>query len=300
MSSSADGGRVVLLTATHQLDVYVAGFDAQTARLDTPRLLSPSDFDDRATAWTPDNRSVIFSSKRGLYWDLYQQDIDAGNPKLLVANNNDKYFVRVTGDGRWLLFKQAESFAAPTDMRRVLRAPIEGGLAEEVYTSDGDPWPQCSVSGGCIVYDQHGDKAVISALDPIRGKGSDLATLPRSEAAYILPGGSEFAHIVWEEHPHTHIRITSFAGKPPKDVFVQGVSDLLDGLDPLPDGSGWLSVNLTNEQNQLVYITRDGKSHMLWAPDRTSVQAATPSRDGKHLAIMTDTPGGNVWMMSDF
>ena len=299
ISSSADGRRVVLLTATHQLDVYVAAFDAQAARLDTPRLLSPSNFDDRVTAWAPDNRSVIFSSKRGEYWNLYEQATDGGSPKLLVANDNDKDYVRVTGDGRWLLFKESKSLAPPTEVVRIMRAAIEGGLAEEIYASEGNPAAQCSISGGCIVYDHHGDKAIISSLDPSRGKGAALATVPITGSGYILPNGTEFAYIVEQDQPRNHIRVISFRGRRPEDIVVRGAT-FLDNLDPLPDGSGWLSVDHTPDRSELLFITRDGRSHVLWAPDRTTVDSAIPSRDGKHLAIETDTPGGNVWMMSDF
>ena len=126
-----------------------------------------------------------------------------------------------------------------------MRAAIEGGIAEEVYASPGSAWPQCSFSKGCIVYDQSRDKTVISALDPIRGKGAELATIPISWNGYILPDGTEFAYIVDQDRPRNHIRIISLVGKPALDIVVHGANDL-ENLDPLPDGSGWFSVNHTS------------------------------------------------------
>ena len=295
VSSSADGRRVALLTVTNHNHLYVAGFDQRAARLDAPRRLAPSDFDEWPTAWTPDNKSVIFTSRHGHQMNIYRRDIEGGDPKLLVTGPNDKGFARVSSDGRWLLFRQLGSLANTADAWRVMRVPIEGGLAEEVYAGDGDPWPQCSISRGCIVVDLQGGKTIISSLDPLQGKGAVLATLPPMEDGYILPSGSEFFYLA----QGNHIRIVSFRGMPPSDITVRDAS-FLANPHPLADGSGLLSVNRTSDRAELLYITRDGRSRVLWAPDFARVAVAVPSRDGRHLAIGTATPGGNVWLMSDF
>ena len=179
VSSSADGRRVALLTVTHQQHVYVAGFDQQAARIDTPRQLTASEFDDFPTAWTADNKSIIFV-RHGQQTNIYRQDIDGTEPTLLVTSPEDKGFARVSGDGRWLLFRQLGSLTSAAPGWRVMRASIEGGPAEEVYAGVGDPWPQCSISSGCIVFDQHhGDRSIISSLDPVQGKGA----VPRNHSA---------------------------------------------------------------------------------------------------------------------
>jgi hypothetical protein len=105
-----------------------------------------------------------------------------------------------------------------------MRAPIEGGIPEEIYASEGIAWPQCSLSKGCIVYDQRGDKAIISPLDPIRGKGAELVALPSSGGAYILPDGTEFACSVAQDSPRNHIRIISFDGKRSRDLIVKSAT----------------------------------------------------------------------------
>jgi hypothetical protein len=301
ITQSVDGKRVAPLTGRHQDDVYVAAFDQRAARLAPPRRLTMSDRQDYPTAWTPDNRSVIFSWKRdGREFDIFQQDIHGRDPQLLVSGDGEKNYARVTGDGRWILFIQSAfpaPFLGPMAPTRVMRAPIEGGIAEEIYTSEGIAWPQCSLSKECIVYDQRGDKAVISLLDPIQGKGVELMTLSSSNSGYILPDGTEFAYIPLGNPPRNHIRIVPLRGGPSKDIIVRGANDL-DNLDPLPDGRGWLSVNHTSERPELMYVTRDGSAHALWAPERTRVVAAIPSRDSKHLAIQTTTTTGNAWMMT--
>jgi DNA-binding winged helix-turn-helix (wHTH) protein len=311
ITQSLDGKRVALLHGWHQGDVYVAAFDQRAARLDAPRRLTMNDREDYPTAWTPNSRSIIFSSKQGdRHMDIFQQDIDSKEPQLLVSGDGEKNYARVTGNGRWMLFIQ-HALTLPTlaitPPTRVMRVPIEGGIAEEIYASEGVAWPQCSLSKACIVADQRGGKIVISWLDPIQGKGAELMTLPSSYSGYILPDGTEFAYIPGDDHgeglprpptPRNHIRIISLRGGPSKDIIVRGANDL-ENLDPLPDGSGWLSINHTTEQrSELMYITRNGSSHVLWAPERPRVLAAIPSRDSKHLAIHTETTTGNAWLMT--
>ena len=301
ITQSADGRRVALLAVTSQMDVYVAAFDERATSLNNSRRLTLNERDDYPTAWTPDNKSVIFSSTRtGRQLDIYEQDIDGGEPRLLVSGDDNKDLARVSADGRWILFVQSPFLSTgllwPT---RVMRAPIEGGIAEEVYASRGSLAPQCSIAKGCIIYERRGDKGVISSLDPMRGKGAELATVPVTTSGYILPGGNEFAYIVDQDRPRNHIRIISLVGKPTRDITVTAAS-LLQNLDPLPDSSGWISVNVTEPYNQLLYIRRDGQSHVLWTPDHASVAAGIPSRDGKRLAIETYTSVGNVWMMTEF
>jgi eukaryotic-like serine/threonine-protein kinase len=97
-------------TGWHQADVYVAAFDQRTARLDSPRRLTMSDREDYPSAWTPDNRSIIFSSKQGgREMNIFQRDIDGKDAQLLVSGEGEKNFAHVTGDGRWILFIQSAS-----------------------------------------------------------------------------------------------------------------------------------------------------------------------------------------------
>ena len=302
ITESADGRRVALLTGRHQMDVYIAAFDEQARRLDTPQRLTMSDRDDYPTAWTLDNKSVIFASARdGRQRDIYRQALDGSEPQLLVTGDGEKNFPRVTGDGRWMLFIQTPLLSQPSSLShgptRVMRAPIEGGMAEEIYASPGIAWPQCSIAKGCIVYDERGDTAVISVLDPIRGKGRELATVRTSSGAFISPDGTEFAYILGGGRPSNQVRIVSLVGRPSRDITVSKAS-FLTNVDWLPDGSGWISVNITEPHNQLLYVLRDGRSDVLWAPDGSMASAGIPSRDGKHLAIETYATTGNVWMMT--
>jgi len=307
ISASADGKRIVLLTRNNQPDAYVAGFDQRNARLEPPKRLTLSERSDYPSAWTPDSRSVIFTSTRvGPQSDIYKQDIDAEEPQLLVTGEGNKDLPRVTGDGRWILFVQSkvgsQGWTRGTSEwanTRVMRAPIDGGMAEEVYASAGSAVPQCSVSDGCIIADARGDRIVISRLDPIKGKGPELATIPNVETAYISPDGTEFAYVPEEGIPQNHIRIVSFVGKPTREIVV-GKASFLYNLHWLPDGSGWFTGNITEPHNQLLFVARDGSSHVLWAPEHTAAWSALPSPDSKYVALWTLATTGNAWLLTGY
>jgi hypothetical protein len=290
----------VFLAATGQADVYIAAFDRRHFRLDSPTRLTRNDRDDVVAAWTPDNRSVLVESSRdGRQRDINKQAIDSQEPQLLAGGEDDDLGPRVTPDGQWILFTRARRSSPGWRLdTRVMRAPIDGGMAQEIFASPGWAVPQCSISGGCILYDARGDTARVSALDPLMGKADDLATVPSSEGAFISPDGAEFSYIVPQE-PRNRIRTVSLRGGPHREVVVQGATSL-ENLDPLPDGSGWFSVNHTAEHTELLYIMRDGTSHMLWTPEQLSVDGAIPSRDLKHLAIETVTSSANAWLMTGF
>ncbi len=91
ITQSLDGKRVALHTGWHQSDVYVAAFDQRAARLDSPRRLTMSDREDYPSAWTPDNMSIIFSSRRvDRQMDIFMQHIDGRDPQLLVTGDGER------------------------------------------------------------------------------------------------------------------------------------------------------------------------------------------------------------------
>jgi DNA-binding winged helix-turn-helix (wHTH) protein len=301
MSASADGRRVALLAATRQTDVYIAEFDKATGRVHTPRRLTLSERWEDPSAWLPDNRTVVFSAEtKGPQRDrrdIFKQDIEAEAAEPLVTGAGYKDLARLTPDGRWLLFLQWFEPFQPAKKNHVMRVPVEGGLAVEIAESPGTAIPQCSVSGRCILYDARDSEATLYELDPMKGRGAALATIPRIwSGGYISPDGLAFSYVALDREPFNRIRTISFVGKSPREIVVRGAHNLYN-LDPLPDGSGWLS---SDDQNGLMYIASDGQSRVLWSPTTPKVWAATPSRDSKHLAMQAVTYTTNAWLLTRF
>ncbi len=297
-SASADGKRVVFSSNTAQSDVYVADFDVRSSTLSTPRRLTLDERADYPTAWTPDSKSILFTSTRNGTADIFRQNINSNSPDPLVVGPGDQVFARVTGDGQWMLYLDAVSPPAPMP---IMRAPLTGGVSQPLFVVRQFAGLQCSSAGRCIVLDTEGADIIVSAVDPIRGKGAELARVPASTtAAAILPDGDRLAFVApGESGRRNRIRIISFTGKPPRDVIVTQASRL-DSLDALSSSLSFFSLDNTTTRHNLLFIRPDGTSKVLWSPPGLVGGWAIPAPNGKHVAINAELTQSNIWMMTDF
>jgi eukaryotic-like serine/threonine-protein kinase len=85
-NATADGKRLVFGRLSAQTDVYVGDLEGGGTSLKaTPRRLTLDERRDNPTAWTPDNRAVLFQSDRGGNWGIYKQALDADSAEPLVV-----------------------------------------------------------------------------------------------------------------------------------------------------------------------------------------------------------------------
>jgi eukaryotic-like serine/threonine-protein kinase len=295
LSATADGTRVAYLRTVERGDVYVAAFDAATVTLAEPRRLTLDERPDVPTAWMPDNRTVLFSSRRGGGWDVFKQSIGAVDAELVAGGPSDDTSPRVTPDGRWILF---DSRSFDTREARVMRVPIEGGPASEVLRSDRLAHVRCGLQRTCVLVEQHEGERVVSALDPMTGRGRELLRQPpRSGAPAVSPDGSRVAFVLGETG--RHIRIVPLAGGAPRDVAVSGITRLAS-LDWTADGRGFFSADAAAEGTTLVFVGLDGKVRPLWRSASHRGTWAIPSRDGRQVAIFDNAVDRNVWLASGF
>ncbi len=104
-SSSADGQRVTFVHHNSQSDAYVADFDVESSTLTTPRRLTLDERYDAVTAWTPDSKSILYTSNRKKNPDIFSQRVDDSYSEVpLVLGPGDQALARVTSDGRWVLY----------------------------------------------------------------------------------------------------------------------------------------------------------------------------------------------------
>ena len=71
-------------------------------------------------------------------------------------------------------------------------------------------------------------------------------------------------------------------------------------LDRTADGKAILVSRPTLRGFELLRLSLDGKSHILWEQRGGLGTSALPSPDGKHLAIRGWSVNSNLWSMSDF
>jgi hypothetical protein len=166
------------------------------------------------------------------------------------------------------------------------------------------------VRGRCVIAEVRGTEAIVSSLDALRGRGTELfrqhANVP---GASLSPDGSKWAFIIpGESGTPQRIRIVPFDNGSVSDIVVQHTGPRILSLDWLPTGGGFFSCDVTfgrsftsglpGQRSNLVFIPMDGQAKTLWAPESLMVWWAIPSRDGRRVAINAVSRRSNVWMVS--
>jgi WD40-like Beta Propeller Repeat len=299
LSASTSRGRVAFLSWVAQTDVYVADSDLRNGVLRTPRRFTLSDRDDLASAWTPDSSTVLLSSSRNGTWDILKQPLNSEIAEPLLTGPRDQHDPGVTSDGRWVLYEDGPFIAGN---HSIMRVPLGGGAPAELLPQVGPARLQCAPHGRCVLL-EHKHKEdwsfVISSLDPLEGKGVELARTPSEIwGIRVLPDGDAVAYILPPDDKgvQNRVRVISFSGRAPSDIVVKDATRL-SGLTWLPSDSGFL----VTDRQKLLLVSRNGVSKVLWAPAAPlSAILAVPSPDEKHLAINVYFRHSNVWMVSGF
>ena len=295
-SASSDGKRVVMKRDSGYGDVFVARFDEHQGRLlDTPRRLTSDERGSYPGAWTPDGEAILFNLGQSGSQDIFMQRLAADSAEPLVVGPGNQVLPRMSSDGKWVLFQEP----AGAEGSRIMRVPLAGGRPEQVLATTRVAWPRCAVRGQCLLFEQDRDQWIISSLDPLRGKGERLCSIPFNRRGEdVSPDGNAVALVVEDSRSMNRIRIFSLRGEPQRDVVVESAT-LLVNLDWSGTGAGFFSTNRTPTGSELLFIRLDGTSHVLWSQQGAPV-TAIPSPDGTHLALSGWTRQSNAWMLTGF
>ncbi|HEY6991198.1 MAG TPA: hypothetical protein VH369_22570 [Bryobacteraceae bacterium] len=150
----------------------------------------------------------------------------------------------------------------------------------------------------CVLRSTEGQFRIYYELDPMRGKGRELARIRSSAEVLgdwdISPDGTEVA-ILTHDARAGRIRVVALEPNAQKsrerEVILPGLSDLR-GLVWAADGRHWFVSIDTSIGNQLLYVDRDGGVRSLG-----DIQGwAVPSPDGRRVAFLNRAITSNVWM----
>jgi Tol biopolymer transport system component len=161
-----------------------------------------------------------------------------------------------------------------------------------------------SPSHQCIIGEptEDGKQLIISAVDPIRGRGPELFRFPlvaHDDTWYLdlSPDGTRVAATRTGAGP---IYILSPDGKLRQQVQVRGWSNL-QSLTWASDGNSLFVTAGIGNGRKLLYVDLQGHAHALWESTGGSGETlAHPSPDGRHLAFDGWTTSGNIWTMENF
>src|SRR5262249_47932031 len=124
--STADGHSLSVILLQYPTDIYVGDIVGPHAPLRNVRRLTRDNRDDDFPFWTPDGRSVLYSSDQNGDFAVYSQPLDASTAEPLAQGPGNQFAARMTPDGRWLLFLDDRRGA------QLLRMPVGGGGRDSV------------------------------------------------------------------------------------------------------------------------------------------------------------------------
>jgi serine/threonine-protein kinase len=178
--------------------------------------------------WTPDGKSLIFSSERP-FFDLYRRAADATQPaEALLSRSYDHYTGSVSRDGKLLAF----SVAVPGG--EIWTVPLQGAPTPTQYFANGFNLGHATLSpdGRWMAYDsdESGDgvDVFIQSFPDPRVKRVKVSPAHGSEPMWTQ-GGRELVYREGDKVMAVSIDLATGASGPPQVLF----------SGPYPDNPGW-------------------------------------------------------------
>jgi Tol biopolymer transport system component/DNA-binding winged helix-turn-helix (wHTH) protein len=305
-SISADSRHLLFLRRADAPEIYVAEVKAGSG-LGTLHRLSLDERRNMPFAWTPDGKSVIFTSDRDGAMHIFKQSIDQPAPDLLVGGDKNAHGARLNPDGSEILYLLNPS---PTDADRrtqLMRVPLSGGTPQLVLAELGITNVQCArtPSTVCIFSKFSSNGLVFMTFDPAAGKEKELTRIEDPEwYSYnwtLSPDGSTLAlsrkHRTQEP---AAIRLLPVAGGTERTIAFQAWSGIAY-IDWAADGrSLWVRASSPAGTQTLLNVDLHGKVKPVLQESEMELGWAIPSPDGRNVAIWEASSSSNAWLLEDF
>jgi Tol biopolymer transport system component len=309
ISVTADGKRVAFLGWAEHFISYVADLAAGGTRIVKLRHFPMTESSDGITDWTPDSKATLLVSNRGGRFGIYKQLLNEDTAEPLLAGGPEGILhPHISADGKWV-FYFVHKFPSeyPSSPQPVMRIPITGGSPEMLFTARPLPWSiiTCARSPSelCAIAEltEDGKQEIISVLDPLKGRGSELTRFDLDPDAYwctaLSPDGSRIAATRRVDGP---IYILSLRGQPTQQIQVKGWNNV-ESLTWAASGKALFVAAGIRSGTVLLHLDMQGNASPLWQNAGVSgYTTGAPSPDGRHLAITSETRSGNMWMLENF
>ena len=300
-SSTADGKKVAFLKWTSHFATYVAQLDGSGGRIASSKRFTLSETFDQPLDWTPDGKTLIFLSNRRGSTAFYKQSLGEESPHLLLASESVSR-PRVTPDGKWLIFVDDSQMPDKSLRSAVKRLPLSGGVPESVVGVRSHSQILCArqPSTLCAIVEPSDDnkEAVVSSIDPVKGKGQELLRVPLDPNQNdwfidLSPDGTKIAGL---RSPGDGIFVLSLGPRGGSTLRVKGWTNL-HSVRWSADGKGYF-VGSGFGPGTLLHVDLAGNAKVLWEHASPLLLAVSP--DGHRLAIADNTIDRNLWMMENF
>jgi len=300
VAGSIDGKVVVFLSEHWSPSVYIGALAPDGAHLLANKRLTLDESANAPFSWTPDSKTVLFSSDRNGTSELFKQATDQPLAESLMTGGEQLWQPRMTPDGSEILYVSTPQSSDPETLSSIFAIPITGGTPRLVLQDVIIRIVQCArlPSTICLYSITKGNSSETFRFDVRSGK----TTLPPQidpECNWSLsPDGSQRAIVDIAPNQGT-IRLRSTSTGKMRDLVVKGWNGLR-AIDWSADGKSLL-VSWGNHEGDsaLLSVTLEGKASVLLHSSNHFVYAI-PSPDGRSLAIAEDSGTSNVWQVENF
>ncbi len=306
-SLSGDGKRLTFLRWTESPAIYVSEVEPGGGRLALLKRLSLDERRNFPYTWTPDGKSIIFTSDRDGVFHLFKQAIDQPAPDLLVGGDQSVTLARLNADSSEILYTLSPALR-DTDRRvRLMRMPLSGGTPQLVFAELGINNFQCArlPSKVCIVSEFSANHLDFSIFDPAAGKRDPLTRLEGSDWYLynwtLSPDGSTLALAKYQRLPGpADIRLLRIVGGKERALTLKDWT-AISSLDWAADGrSIWVTASSPAGIQTLLHVGLHGKAKPVLQEPEKYLGWAIPSPDGRHVALWESSSSSNAWLLDGF
>jgi Tol biopolymer transport system component/DNA-binding winged helix-turn-helix (wHTH) protein len=305
-SISADSRHLLFFRWAGAPEIYVAEVKA-AGGLGKPQRLNQDERRNLPFAWTPEGKSVIFTSDRDGALHIFKQSIDQPAPDLLVGGDKDVQGARLNLDGTEILYLLNPS---PTDADRrtqLMRVPLSGGTPQLVLAELGITNVQCAraPSTVCIFSKFSSNGLAFMTFDPVAGKEKEFTRIEDPEwYSYNWTLSSDGSTLALSKKHRTQeqaaIRLLPVAGGTESTITLQpwfGIAYIDWAAD---DRSLWVRASSPAGTQTLLNVDLHGKVKPVLQESEMDLGWAIPSPDGRHVAIWEASDSSNAWLLENF
>jgi Tol biopolymer transport system component/DNA-binding winged helix-turn-helix (wHTH) protein len=306
-SVSADGKRLVFLRWAESPVVYISEVQQAGRHLSSLRPLSLDERRNYPYTWTPDSKSVIFTSDRDGVFHLFKQAIDQPAPDVLVDGDQQVILARLNADSTEILYALGPRPSDAERRVRLMRVPLAGGTPQVILAETGINNFQCARSPSrlCVFSAYTPDHLAFFSFDPATGEKVPLTRIEDPEWYLqnwtLSPDGSTLALAKKHLIPGlADIRLFSVATGKDRMLTLQSWTGIAC-LDWAADGrSLWVVASSPTGVPTLLHVDMRGKARPVLEESEKDLGWAIPSPDGRHLAIWEASGSSNAWLLEGF
>ena len=306
---SQDGSRLIVEKEHLWSDVVVGELQDHGDRLDKITRVTSSTSENMPNSWLPDGKSLLISSDRTGRHRLYRQPLGQGIVEPLLSSSDDTSRGGTTPDGTWILYwlvpKLSENQVVPSIY--LMRVPAASGAPERILAASADSSTDyhCGTraSSLCALSLLDKDQLVFYSLDPLKGRGKELARTKVGEPGRwmswaLAPDGKKIA-VAGSDMMGNIVRIIDLQSGEQKDLATP--SFVMGGTGWSADGGAVYCASQKGSEFYLLRLDMAGNAKILLkrpAPQTMYVPIVSP--DGRYLAFSQQMAESNAYLLEHF